>query len=37
MGEELSPVVRRALPRAIRTVVRQAKAWAQASLEAVRS
>ena len=31
MGEELSPVVRRALPRAIRTVVRQAKAWAQAN------
>jgi hydrogenase maturation protease len=30
MGEELSPVVRRALPRAIRAVVRQAKAWAQA-------
>ena len=36
MGEELSPVVRRALPRAIRTVVRQAKAWAQASPQAVR-
>ena len=31
MGEELSPVVRRALPRAIRAVVRQAKAWAQPS------
>jgi hydrogenase maturation protease len=31
MGETLSPAVRRAIPRAIRTVVRQAKAWAQAS------
>jgi hydrogenase maturation protease len=31
MGEELSPVVRRALPRAIRAVIRQAKAWAQPS------
>lgn len=31
MGEELSPVVRRALPRAIRAVIRQARAWAQAS------
>jgi hydrogenase maturation protease len=30
MGEALSPVVRRALPRAIRAVVRQARAWAQA-------
>jgi hydrogenase maturation protease len=28
MGEELSPVVRRALPRAIRAVIRQARAWA---------
>jgi hydrogenase maturation protease len=28
MGEGLSPVVRRAVPRAIRAVVRQAKAWA---------
>jgi len=36
MGEALSPVVRRAIPRAIRTVVRQAKAWAQASPETVR-
>jgi hydrogenase maturation protease len=27
MGEGLSPVVRRAIPRAIRTVIRQAKAW----------
>mgnify|MGYP001108596132 CR=1 FL=1 len=31
MGEELSPVVRRALPRAIRAVIRQAKSWAQPS------
>jgi hypothetical protein len=29
MGEELSPVVRRALPRAIRAVIRQARAWAE--------
>jgi hydrogenase maturation protease len=36
MGESLSPVVRRALPRAIRTVVRQAKAWALASPEKIR-
>jgi hydrogenase maturation protease len=36
MGEELSPVVRRALPRAIRAVVRQAKAWAQTSPQPVR-
>ena len=36
MGEELSPVVRRALPRAIRTVVRHAKAWAQASPQTAR-
>jgi hydrogenase maturation protease len=28
MGEALSPVVRRAIPRAIRTVLRQAKIWA---------
>ena len=28
MGEALSPVVRRAIPRAMRAVVRQAKAWA---------
>ena len=28
LGEGLSPCVRRALPRAIRAVVRQAKAWA---------
>jgi hydrogenase maturation protease len=31
MGEELSPVVRRALPRAIRAVIRQARAWVQPS------
>jgi hydrogenase maturation protease len=36
MGEELSPVVRRALPRAIRTVIRQAKAWAQATPQTAR-
>jgi len=36
MGEALSPVVRRALPRAIRMVVRQAKVWAQASQDTVR-
>ena len=36
MGEELSPVVRRALPRAIRAVVRQAKAWAQTSPQTAR-
>ena len=35
MGEELSPVVRRALPRAIRAVLRQAKAWATANSPAV--
>lgn len=28
IGEALSPAVRRALPRAVRAVVRQAKAWA---------
>ena len=28
MGEALSPVVRRAIPRAMRVVLRQAKAWA---------
>jgi hydrogenase maturation protease len=33
MGEELSPVVRRALPRAIRAVVRRARAWAQATAQ----
>jgi hydrogenase maturation protease len=27
MGEGLSPAVQRAIPRAIRTVIRQAKAW----------
>ncbi len=36
MGESLSPVVRRALPRAIRTVIRQARAWAPASPETAR-
>ena len=36
MGESLSPVVRRALPRAIRTVLRQAKAWAGTAPEPVR-
>ena len=36
MGEELSPVVRKALPRAIRAVIRQAKAWAQAMPQPVR-
>lgn len=35
MGEGLSPAVQRAIPRAIRTVVRQAKAWMpQAALAA---
>ena len=36
MGEALSPVVRRSLPRAIRSVVRQARAWSQTSQETVR-
>ena len=36
MGEGLSPAVRRAVPCAIRAVVRQAKAWARPSLETVR-
>ena len=36
MGESLSPVVRRAIPRAIRTVLRQAKAWARATPEKIR-
>ena len=35
MGEALSPVVRRAIPRAIRTVVRQAKAWSAATPQTV--
>jgi hydrogenase maturation protease len=35
MGEALSPVVRRAIPRAIRTVVRQAKGWSAATPQAV--
>jgi hydrogenase maturation protease len=34
MGEALSPLVRRALPKAVRAVVRQAKAWAQPSPQA---
>jgi hydrogenase maturation protease len=33
IGEELSPAVRRALPRAVRAVVKRAKAWAQPSTE----
>jgi hydrogenase maturation protease len=36
MGEELSPVVRRALPRAIRAVIRQARGSAQAFAETAR-
>jgi Ni,Fe-hydrogenase maturation factor len=36
MGEALSPVVRRALPRAIRNVLRQAKAWARVTPEPTR-
>jgi Ni,Fe-hydrogenase maturation factor len=36
MGEGLSPVVRRALPRAIRAVIRRAKAWAQTSPQSAR-
>jgi hydrogenase maturation protease len=36
MGEALSPEVRRAIPRAIRTVLRQARAWAQATPETTR-
>jgi hydrogenase maturation protease len=31
VGDELSPRVRRALPRAVRAVVRQARTWAQMS------
>jgi hydrogenase maturation protease len=37
MGADLSPVVRRALPRAIRTVIRQARAWAPRTAETTRS
>jgi hydrogenase maturation protease len=37
MGEELSPVVRRAVPWAVRAVLRQARAWAPASPAAVES
>ena len=36
IGESLSPVVRRAIPRAIRTILRQAKAWAPAAAETTR-
>jgi len=32
-GETLSPAVRRAIPRAIRAIVRQARAWAPAPVE----
>jgi Ni,Fe-hydrogenase maturation factor len=32
-GESLSPVVRRAIPRAIRAVIRQAKAWTPVGVE----
>lgn len=32
VGEQLSPAVRRALPRAVRAVLRQAKVWGQARL-----
>jgi hydrogenase maturation protease len=32
MGESLSPVVRRAIPEAVRIVVRQARAWAGAAV-----
>jgi hydrogenase maturation protease len=35
LGESLSPVVRRALPRAIRAVLHQAKAWVSLKTEAV--
>ena len=35
MGEALSPAVRRAIPRAVRAIVRQAKAWAAAETEAI--
>ncbi|HEX9093442.1 MAG TPA: hydrogenase maturation protease [Coriobacteriia bacterium] len=35
MGEGLSPKVQRAVPRAIRAVVRQARAWAPASRDTV--
>jgi hydrogenase maturation protease len=36
VGDSLSPVVRRALPRAIRAVIRQARAWARESLQPAR-
>lgn len=32
MGEEISPIVRRAVPRAIRAVLRQAKSWTPATV-----
>lgn len=35
IGEELSPVVRRAIPRAIRAVLHQAKAWSPATPQTV--
>jgi hydrogenase maturation protease len=35
MGEALSPLVRRAVPRAMRAVLRQAKAWRQSSPETI--
>ncbi len=37
MGEALSAAVRRSLPRAIVTVIRQAKAWAKVSPQAVQT
>ena len=36
MGESLSPAVRRALPRAIRKVLHQARAWAHTTPEQIR-
>ena len=33
LGEAVSPVVRRAIPRAVRSILRQAKAWAGAAAE----
>lgn len=32
MGEAISPAVRRAIPKAVRTIVRQAQAWASATV-----
>jgi len=37
MGEALSPVVRRALPRAIRAGLRQAKTWGRLAAETTRT